>query len=755
MNMPGHERKKTVSLFYFTMSYVCMFILILVFAIVIYLGVIQIVTQQTKKTNNMLLDQLSVRVDNSFGEANQFAYITNNMSNIQQLMQYTPPLKAEDIMNIRTTTNELMSFQDTNKLFAGYRIYLNSSDMVLEMGNCFINTAQLYDYCVKYNDLSFDEWKEQILLSNQGTTLYPAGTALFSGKEGRYLLYVRSLITRSRFSARELFYLDANRLDDLLMSLQDFSSSQVLLLSKDGEILYSTMDAYPLPNASELSIWLQAKDQSELSWNDGKYFLLNRNLTSCNYFLVSITPFSVIYSKASSIIRSIVVFSILFILLGIIFTTICLRVNRKPLASALKVLMASQANDIKHTNGLSFFNQAVHQLISSQAQLKQRLDEQRVELRSAVVSSLEAGDTLDEQEIDLLLSHVGIEPDGNRFRGVYLHITDPTNTGFSSNELEREDFKRALIKEILKPFEPVISLLSLKDYSTFILLYMPGEKSSVSLSEFFGTIYNVCSNINGLNVVFYIGPECSKLCYLPHSLYAARQVMQQSGEQYDRYLNIIDEIPGKTNAYIYTDKHEQTLISLTMLGKEEEVCSLIKTIYEKNKEKQLSRFTWQLLFTRMVDTLNGLIGDDPLPDEMKYSLHKLQPDHFFKILQENYVHACKEYKILITNSANQKLESIKEYIRNYYNDPSLSLSTISSEFGITENYLSAFFREKAGMNLSTYIENLRLDKATELLQNSDLTIDMISKEVGYTTVQTFRRAFLRVKGVNPSSLRPL
>ena len=72
---------------------------------------------------------------------------------------------------------------------------------------------------------------------------------------------------------------------------------------------------------------------------------------------------------------------------------------------------------------------------------------------------------------------------------------------------------------------------------------------------------------------------------------------------------------------------------------------------------------------------------------------------------------------------------------------------------MSESYLSTLFKEQSGGNFADYVEMLRIEKACELLQNSANTVNDVAEAVGYNSVQSFRRAFKRVKGVSPKKLR--
>ena len=76
----------------------------------------------------------------------------------------------------------------------------------------------------------------------------------------------------------------------------------------------------------------------------------------------------------------------------------------------------------------------------------------------------------------------------------------------------------------------------------------------------------------------------------------------------------------------------------------------------------------------------------------------------------------------------------------YLNSPSL----------MPESALYREFRQIFSVSFSEYLENLRIEKACELLRSQPLVKD-VSARVGYNSDYSFRRAFKRVLGVTPSA----
>lgn len=99
------------------------------------------------------------------------------------------------------------------------------------------------------------------------------------------------------------------------------------------------------------------------------------------------------------------------------------------------------------------------------------------------------------------------------------------------------------------------------------------------------------------------------------------------------------------------------------------------------------------------------------------------------------------------------VKNIRNFIDENYMDSNLGLAKISSVFGISEGYISTIFKEQDGINFADYVEQLRIEKACQLLTENQYKIADISDMVGYNSVQSFRRAFKRVLGTNPTEYR--
>ncbi|OPZ93056.1 MAG: HTH-type transcriptional regulator YesS [Firmicutes bacterium ADurb.Bin419] len=90
---------------------------------------------------------------------------------------------------------------------------------------------------------------------------------------------------------------------------------------------------------------------------------------------------------------------------------------------------------------------------------------------------------------------------------------------------------------------------------------------------------------------------------------------------------------------------------------------------------------------------------------------------------------------------------------NYSND--ISLKTLAIELNTNANYLGQLFKEETGEYFSDYLNMIRINKAKELLRNTDKNTKDISNDVGYKDVNYFYRTFKKFIGVPPSEYRSI
>lgn len=82
-----------------------------------------------------------------------------------------------------------------------------------------------------------------------------------------------------------------------------------------------------------------------------------------------------------------------------------------------------------------------------------------------------------------------------------------------------------------------------------------------------------------------------------------------------------------------------------------------------------------------------------------------------------------------------------------------SLEEMSAVAGLTPSHFCRVFRKATGLSPHQYVMKTRLDKAQQMLHQTDLSIAFIAESLGFTSQSHFTRAFRQFSGVAPSDFR--
>ena len=99
------------------------------------------------------------------------------------------------------------------------------------------------------------------------------------------------------------------------------------------------------------------------------------------------------------------------------------------------------------------------------------------------------------------------------------------------------------------------------------------------------------------------------------------------------------------------------------------------------------------------------------------------------------------------------MSKAKRFILDNYANPELTLGSVASYVGFNEKYFSTRFTKEEGMTFINYLTEVRIRRARELMETTDLKIYEISRRVGYNSVEHFTRVFKKYWGVSPGSFR--
>lgn len=219
------------------------------------------------------------------------------------------------------------------------------------------------------------------------------------------------------------------------------------------------------------------------------------------------------------------------------------------------------------------------------------------------------------------------------------------------------------------------------------------------------------------------------------------------------------DVEPSTDIIGYKDSIDNCISSLK-IGNEDGALSHIDILFEDFKANTVSIEIVQricLEFIVNISTALIQIGQDPNYLFNKFDvwtyLKQCTTLNSLKLLIHNLVTASiAQINDIRSSKISKLIIDITEYLNSNYTQP-LSLEEVAKKFFISTCYLSTIFKQETNMTFKEYIRMLKINKAKELLSDTDETIQEIAHKLGYNSSSYFSKAFHHETGLIPSEYR--
>ena len=103
---------------------------------------------------------------------------------------------------------------------------------------------------------------------------------------------------------------------------------------------------------------------------------------------------------------------------------------------------------------------------------------------------------------------------------------------------------------------------------------------------------------------------------------------------------------------------------------------------------------------------------------------------------------------------NSPIELVIEYINNNLSE-NIKLDKMASICNLSACYFSKLFKKEKGVNLISYVNNIKIERAKELLKVTDMPIINIAIDLGFDDCAYFIRVFKKTEGITPKKYREI
>lgn len=240
--------------------------------------------------------------------------------------------------------------------------------------------------------------------------------------------------------------------------------------------------------------------------------------------------------------------------------------------------------------------------------------------------------------------------------------------------------------------------------------------------------------------MYYIDFSKDKIKLSDYSYEKESQFYIEYHKQYKSYLdNIFKHVKiGKDAADILND-----YIELTGMLKSSSIDKIKNNLYILNTQFELELLK-EPISPAQVRELYLKIQLEIECESSKIKLSKIP----FKMFRR-YSNLISNYNL---QDYSYTVRCAIEYI-NFNLQSNLSLSTISESIGKNSSFLSNQFKKETGKTITRYIQEKRIEEATNMLTYTDLTVQEISNLVGIDDLSWFSKLFKSITNMSPTKYR--
>lgn len=212
---------------------------------------------------------------------------------------------------------------------------------------------------------------------------------------------------------------------------------------------------------------------------------------------------------------------------------------------------------------------------------------------------------------------------------------------------------------------------------------------------------------------------------------------------------------GQSKTTVYPSELEQSIIQAVLAGDTDQAEKTLKLFFAecaKNNTLDNIRNCYIALYLELLDLIQKKRIE--IPDDISYS------DNTQAVSQRaDFVEYLTDLTIRLSSVFSKKSLSenvvlrAERYIQEHYKE-NITLNSVAQAIYVSPNYLSSLFMRNMNMHFTDVVQNVRIQKAIELIRNNPQMKNYeIAEEVGFHSFKYFSTVFSKVMGMSATQYR--
>lgn len=725
-------------------------------------------------------------------------------SNMSLLMQVDSKLQLV-LRSIDTETIQLLQTKDvwefmerdfqTSSEYSDYLInQLNTRSNILLNSNDGIVSMELYSYMknrlssgTKLNDGQIPEdyrWIQSFEKSGSFFEWMPARNLMIDPSSEIYhsvITLVRSYPITHPVGFRKgaiAINLSERAIYNLIKDAVAASKGNIYMMSGDGRIISHENKSLLGKTQSEAKLTYElplAEDKgtlkTKIDGQDQSVFYITSTYTG--WKMISVIPDYQLNEPLTNIRSALIKISIVLLTLALLIAMLVNRWTFRPISRVIgTVLKNSKMNDSdkytrKGINEFNRFEMALSSILEDSSRLQKQMAENKSAVKWRLVMDMLTGVRKNGEELHGLLATIGYPL---RQGPVIVLAAEFDRRGSIESPKDMHLYCYALcnvVEEIVNAEDRGVAIECADGMVAILMSFDVSDAEDLQLRAYANAdmIRKYVEDHFKRTITVGIGALVEELSEVKSSYLDAREVLKYKMIIGSNAIICIDDIRGGgSKEYFKMMGYTETILDSIRLLDKEKARTQLDTWFQRMGEAKISGDMINQLVLQFIMRVLKILDDMGIAaDEQALSVPFAETMAQFESMQEtsDYILKLLDQCMALIQQKRMQLErtldtaDIIKFVRSNFGRSDLSLNALAEQFRLSIYYVSRVFKETTGENFIDYLTALRVEKAKELLVQSDSKIREISEQVGYSNANSFIRIFKKSTGLTPTEYRDM
>lgn len=749
-------------------SYLIILFCTILISTVAYNQILSVIEKDSIEESMITLQKGTDIIDSRFREVENLIIQITMQDEVKHLLKMERPLANEEYYRLLEASSRISSFKGVNDFIDDIYIITKDSDVLISSTYITEQLPRFYEFFLKYNSLSYDEWHDKTFSSYKNKEIWPTDAITINTRTQKSLTYLQTLplgLTNSQGEGVAMVHIDEQIMHSYLSSLDIVRAGWLYIIGDNGDVIsvmgeseknLETIDTEKLTSAGYIE---------ETIGNEQVVIIQTQSSETGLTFIAGI-PRTYFAQKANKIKKMFIGTLLIILIVGILSAIYLSYCYSKPLSRLFKSLQTENI-EIKASKGYNFIQGTISKIIDDNEELKMKLDEQIPLVQTVFMERLLSGGFKNQEEVVNVLKNSKLMMEGDWYFVVLFSLKGYFNQDISEESIKELDISRVVIQQALEvEMKGSFYIHYIDENKIALIVSVNGDNKETCTKSTEVSIMSAVRKLYdqyNMRLSIGMGKIYSNIMDINYSYEQAEEVLEF--KNFDIYNEIVkfQDIQQDDRGYFYPMGLEMRLLNLVKSGQEEDVMCILDTIYHKNFiDLHLSNHEVKQLVYEMIGTIQKIkftTLKDNVEENKKinFILYQIEICHSMEVIYDKittiYRTICRIENKKMDQETTQLARTIVEYVNKTCFDEDMCLYKVASNFNLTEKELSRFFKENIKVNFVFYVRDLRMHKAIDLLKENQLPVSEIAKEVGYSNKNTFYKAFKRTFGVSPKAYK--